>query len=393
MTLGIAAMGDVRSVGCWSGIPHHFWIAAEKLGIDCIPLSVDLEKLRWPRLVWNSVQGLRGQLGGFQYSERCLRLLERQIPDVFWQSKVITFNQHFPRATSILKHGGSVSHYIDAPFVALASGRGLQLGLPKRIVEQAIRLERENYAASERIVAMGRWAADAVIQECGIQEAKVRVILPGANLNIPEGWEATELPGQAGIDRPFTLGFVGKDWQRKGLMLLADVQNELVRRGWKCRVLAAGNAPSDLQLREGIEFVGYIDKSSDADGFLRFLSRCDVGCLFSSREALGISTLEFLRAGVPVAGFAHEGPADTLPPDAGFRFALRTGWSEIADRFEAYLLDSAKQRLFLQNAREWSGRVTWERCLREFQELWETGTIARPVQPWLGLAGVESNSP
>ena len=34
-----------------------------------------------------------------------------------------------------------------------------------------------------------------------------------------------------------------------------------------------------------------------------------------------MSVLEFLRAGVPVAGYAVEGPAETLPPDAGLRFA------------------------------------------------------------------------
>jgi glycosyltransferase involved in cell wall biosynthesis len=254
-------------------------------------------------------------------------------------------------------------------------------------VEKAIRLERENYAASERVVAMGRWAADAVIHECEIPASKVNVILPGANLHIPKEWKAPELSGEAGIDRPFTLGFIGKDWHRKGLMLLSNVQKELVRRGWKCRVLAAGNAPEELQSRDGIEFVGYIDKASNADGFLQFLSKCDVGCLFSSREALGISTLEFLLAGVPVAGFAHEGPADTLPPDAGFRFALATDFSAIADRLETYLQAESEQKLFRQNAREWSRRVTWERCLREFQELWDTGTIANPVQPWKGLAG------
>ncbi|MFN7731661.1 MAG: glycosyltransferase family 4 protein [Pirellula sp.] len=362
------------------------------MGVDCVPLSIQLENLRWSRLLWNGFSALTGQFGGFQYSERCLNLLESQIPESFWKNHILTFNQHFPRAASVLERGGSLEHYIDAPFSALATGRGLKLDLPKRIVDRAMRLERENYAASKRVITMGRWAAEAVVQEFAIEESKVRVILPGANLMIPEGWVAPEFKGRAGIDRPFTLGFVGKDWQRKGLLLLSEIQGELTRRGWSCRVLAAGNAPRDVQLKDGLEFVGYIDKARNTEGFLGFLAKCDVGCLFSSREALGISTLEFLRAGIPVAGFAHEGPADTLPPDAGFRFALGTSFVEIADRLEAYLRNEGEQMAFLQNAREWSKRVTWERCIREFQELWNTGTIANPVQPWKGLEASDFSS-
>src|SRR5581483_7235418 len=98
------------------------------------------------------------------------------------------------------------------------------------------------------------------------------------------------------------------------------------------------------------------------------------------REALGISTLEFLRAGVPVAGYALEGPADTLPPDAGFRFAPGTPPAAVADRLDAYLRDEAEQTAFAAAARRHSGRVTWERCVREFQGLWDTGRLDDPVR-------------
>jgi glycosyltransferase involved in cell wall biosynthesis len=108
--------------------------------------------------------------------------------------------------------------------------------------------------------------------------------------------------------------------------------------------------------------------------------------LFSRQEALGISTLEFLRAGIPVAGFVHEGPADTLPPDSGFRFARDAKVSEVADLFEAYLEDETMQARLRGNARRWSPWVSWERCVSEFEELWTTGSVKNPVRPWLGLS-------
>jgi glycosyltransferase involved in cell wall biosynthesis len=388
MFASVAAVGDVSQAHCWSGVPFHFWQAAMEHGIDAEPWRVDLARLRWPRLFWNICQGMTGSVGGFQYSTRCLRLLEEQVPDVLWRHAIVSFNQHFPRASRVVSRGGEINHYLDAPFSALASGRGLSLQLPRRVLRNAIALERENYAASKRVVAMGRWAADAIVSECDVPSSKVHVILPGANLVLPENWEFPEIEGRAGVDRPFTLGFVGKDWQRKGLPLLVEIREELTRRGWNARVLAAGQAPPELKRCEGVEFVGFIDKAANADGFTKFLTACDVGCLFSDREALGISTLEFLRAGVPVAGFAHEGPADTLPPDAGFRIPFTTPMIEIADRFEAYLEDEAEQHRFGFKARQWSGFVTWGRCIQEFQELWKTGTIAKPIQPWKGLEGL-----
>lgn len=381
----IAAVGNVSDIQSWSGIPFHFWQAGVAAGYSMEPWRVNLGRNTLRRYLWNSGQMLRGQRGGFQYSPWFLGALESQIPDDQWTGEILSFNQHFPRVSSVHRRGGELSHYLDAPFAALATGRGLDLQLPKRVVQNALELERENYASSRRVITMARWAAEVVVRECGVAEEKVGVILPGANLALPDDWHFPSPNGRAGRERDFTLGFVGKDWLRKGLPLLVAVRDELSRRGWRVRVRAAGDAPSEMQRREGVEFVGYLDKHKNTPAFLDFLSTCDVGCLFSEREAFGISTLEFLRAGIPVVGFAHEGPADSLPPDAGFRFSLGCSSQEIADRLEEYLRYEEAQWEFRSNARKWSELVTWERCIREFQEFWTTGVVAKPVRPWQGL--------
>ena len=385
MIRSIAAVGDVTDPACWSGTPYHFWKAAASAGFATKAWRVDLARVRTDRLLWNAAQAMRfRQPGGFQYSSRFLDLIESRLPTTDWTEEIITMNQHFPRATSVEKHGGRLDYYLDAPFSALAAGRGLAVELPRRVVEKAILLERANYAGSNRIVTMARWAADAIRSETGVASEKVHVILPGANLELPPEWTFPPKQGSAGRDRDFTLGFIGKDWQRKGLPLILDVRDELERRGWRTRVLAAGGAPTDLIGRKGLEFAGYIDKKTDPGGFLAFLSRCDVGCLFSGQEALGISILEFLRAGIPVAGFDHEGMADTIPPDAGFRFTREASASEIADRFDDYLKNEGRQADFIASAQGYSPLVSWDRCLREFKELWETGTVAYPLKLWEG---------
>jgi glycosyltransferase involved in cell wall biosynthesis len=181
------------------------------------------------------------------------------------------------------------------------------------------------------------------------------------------------------------LGFVGKDWRRKGLPFLLQVRLNLQRMGMKAVVRAAGYCPTELRHEPGLEYVGYIDKARNPNGFLSFLGACDLGCLFSQHEPLGISTLEFLRAGVPVAGFAIEGPADTLPPDAGFRFQTDDSAEVVAEHLRGVFGAEMALTKMRTAARLWSPMVTWERCLHEWSELLGAGKMANPVQPWRGL--------
>ena len=381
----VAAVGDVTDPISWSGTPFHFWRAASSAGFATEPWQLDLSRITWQRYAWNLAAIFRRGKGGFQYSKWFLDLAEQQIPPALFSSEIITFNQHFPRSSTVEAAGGAISHYIDAPFAALAAGRGLDLRLPAGVVARACALERENYARSRRVIVMARWAGEEVVNRCGVPAQKVFTVMPGANLELPAEWKFPVSRGRPGLDRDFVLGFVGGEWQRKGLPTLLDVRDNLSSRGWRVAVKAVGRAAPELIQRKGMEFVGYINKRTETAKFLEFLAGCDVGCLFSRREAFGISTLEFLRAGVPVAGYAIEGPADSLPPDAGFRFAPSASAAEIAEKFDGYLRDESKQSDMRRNARLWSPLVTWERCLRELQELWTTGTVRSPVQPWRGL--------
>jgi glycosyltransferase involved in cell wall biosynthesis len=328
--------------------------------------------MKWPRRFWAAARAMRGRWpAGFQYSEAFLERAEAQIPRAQLAGEVISFNQHFPRAATVRRAGGRITYYIDATFAALSSGRGLNLKLPSDVVAAARALERENYALADRVVAMAGWTTTSAIQECGVSPQKAYTVLPGANLELPETWRPPDpLPGRMGRERPFVLGFVGKDWRRKGLAVVCDVRDSLAKRGWNAVVRAAGNAPPELRSREGMEFHGSIDKSTHQQGFVKFLASCDVGCLFSDREAFGISTLEFLRTGVPVAGYAIEGPAETLPQDAGFRFRAGTPTDEIAEILAAYLDDETAHASMRDAAARYSPLLTWDRCVGEFERIW-----------------------
>ena len=367
----VAAVGDVATPNCWSGIPYHFWRAATEAMFATGATRLDLGWSAWPRRRWNLARIARGlRPGGFQYSPAFLANAERRVPRDIWASEVISFSQHFPRAATVRAAGGRISYYIDATFAALSSGRGLDLRLPEDVVRAGRALERQNYELADRVIAMASWTAESLAEDCGVPAHKIAVVLPGANLDLPDDWLPEPPNGRPGLDRPFVLGFVGKDWVRKGLPLVCKIRNQLAACGWQTMVLAAGSAPPGLNRQPGVEFVGFIDKRSGPTEFAQFLARCDVGCLFSEQEALGISTLEFLRAGVPVAGYAIEGPADTIPVDAGFRFAAGESAEVISAAFDRYLRDETRQRSFRQAAASHAQHMTWRRCVRDLARIW-----------------------
>jgi len=347
------------------------------------PWRLDLSRFVGARRRWNLFQWLSGAgLGGYQYSDAFLSSAERSVPAALHASQVISFSQHFPRAATIVAAGGSVSYYIDATVASLSAGVGatVRLSPPKRA--EALHKERDNFHRAARIVTMARWAAESVIRECGVPREKVFTILPGANITLPHNWQFTYDDRKPGRERPLVLGFVGKDWQRKGLPFLLAVRNVLARMNWRVVVRAVGHCPPELKRVEGLEYVGFIDKQRDEGRLLRFLADCDLGCLFSKREPLGISTLEFLRVGVPVTGFAVEGLLDTLPPKAGLRFAPTASPEEVAHAIASLFADDQARFAAREAARALSQFVTWNRCIREWRKVIEVGAF-EPFQLWV----------
>jgi glycosyltransferase involved in cell wall biosynthesis len=380
----IAVLGDVLDVDCFGGAPRQFFEAAKRQSFAHHAWRVDVAKLRLPRLAWNLAQVLHGRRPrGFQYSATCRRRSLEQIPREWWATDVISFQQHFPPVAPIKSAGGSLNLYIDATYQQLFPAYGLDEMLPARVCAEAIEYERQVFEGADRIVASQPWTADSLLNDYRIPAQKCATILPAPNFIVHPG-VAPPRAGRAGVDRPVVLGFIGKDWRRKGLRFQLAVAEELQRRGWQARVRAIGFKPDDLDFPcpPSLECLGFIDKARD---FGPFLHSCDLGCLFSEAEAAGIAMLEFLAAGIPVAGFAVNGLRYLLPPDAGFRFEKSAPAAEVSDRLDQWLKDESHQRELRENAARWSPLLTWDRCLAEFREFWETGSIKAGVSPSLGL--------
>jgi glycosyltransferase involved in cell wall biosynthesis len=374
----IAALGDVTDPNCFGGSPRLFLDEARRQGFAEHAWRVDVDRLRAGRWRWNAGQVLRGRRpGGYQFSRACRSAALAQIPPNLLGTEVLSFHQHFPPLEQVRKAGGDVSFYLDATYVQLFPSYGLDRTLSRAIRDEALAYERQTLAAARRVVASQSWAFRSLLSDCKVAPGKCAFILPAPNYPVFPGLRAGARQGRAGRERPFVLGFIGKDWRRKGLPFLVQVAERLRAMGWKAVVRAigfpAGELPADLE----VESLGFIDKRSQ---FGPFLHSCDVGCLFSQAEAAGIAVLEFLGVGIPVAGFTVNGLADLLPREAGFRFSLGAKTDEVAEVFDRYLRDESEQERLRAAAVALAPALSWDRCVREFREYWETGTLAAPLR-------------
>jgi hypothetical protein len=112
----IAALGDVNDRNCFGGAPWQFLQESRRQGFAQEGWSVDVRRLRGRRVAWNAAQLLRGRKpGGFQFSKSGRAAALAQIPKALLRTEVISFHQHFPPYGPILRGGGEVNYYVDAP--------------------------------------------------------------------------------------------------------------------------------------------------------------------------------------------------------------------------------------------------------------------------------------
>ncbi len=360
----LAVVGDANRVATWSGIPYHLLEEGKLQGFFEGGLALRPERFRRARLLWNArMLATTGRWGGFQYSEP---FLERLFAEVEPGGEIVS---HFPLLPPSRRLSGwRVSYYIDATLQQNFRDYGLAARLHRRVRQDALAREREAYGAAERVVCMSRWAATSVIDEYGVERHKVHVVRPGANL--PRDIAASGSEAASKSFEPYLrLGFIGKDWRRKWLPRLLAVAEALERLGTPTRVVAIGVPVAEGQRHRLLERQGFIDKEHEIGRFVDALRSFHFGCLLSSVEALGISTLECLRVGVPVVGTRVGGIVDAIDESVGALVEPEDSPEAIAERIRLLVAPDRYRQLRLEAARR-SEEYSWCATVHRLRQVW-----------------------
>ncbi|MBI4494748.1 MAG: glycosyltransferase family 4 protein [Chloroflexi bacterium] len=161
---------------------------------------------------------------------------------------------------------------------------------------QKYRLNRQVFQAAAGLVTWSEWARRSLVDDYGVEAARVRVLAPGA---APAYFELGERrPGRAapavGDERPLRLLFVGGDFHRKGGPLLLEcLRAGLAERCELHLVTHEAVAPQrNVYLYRGL--------GPNSPELLRLFAQADVFVLPSLAECLAIVLMEATAAGLPV---------------------------------------------------------------------------------------------
>ena len=317
MSVELLCCGDATHLDTWSNIPYFLLQAGRSRQLFSAGLALHPEQLRWQRRLWNLQQWLRtGHPGGFQYSSWFLRSLWRQasqMPALEGQPRRLL--SHYPLLPPFpWPADWRVSFYIDATTRQVFEDYGAGSRISKAFQRVVLQRERAAYQASEAVITMSDWAAESVCSDYRIDPSRVHVVPGGANLDeqalihLP----ATSPPPAPSAQTPLRLGFLGKDWQRKGGPFVLALAEALQRTGIPAVVRAIGPSAAELPSHQLLQPLGFINKRTQMEAFTRELRSWHFGTLFSTSEAYGISNRECLRLGVPVLARAIGGIPSTL---------------------------------------------------------------------------------
>jgi glycosyltransferase involved in cell wall biosynthesis len=361
----LVAYGDPNSMGTWNAIPYFFLQAGLRNGLFRAGIALAPERFRRRRLLWNALRPLALERpGGFMYSGAYLRALWAERRPSTGISEYVSHFQLLPPAEVV---GEPVSYYIDATMRQYFEQYEIRLG--ERIQAEALAREREAYLAARFVVCMSRWCAEDVQASYGVPAEKLRVILPGANVDEASVPAATAWDGKLS---PLRLGLIGIDWERKGGPLLLDVASRLQKRGHPVEVVVIGPQASTLPPHPALRAIGFVDKARELPRFLELVRSFHFGCLLSHAEASGFSTLECLRLGVPVIVRDVGGLPENVPESAGLVIPAEQTGERLAEELAAAVLQAPERYAALREAAEnAAGYYSWDRTAREFLALLE----------------------
>jgi glycosyltransferase involved in cell wall biosynthesis len=364
--------GDATHPTTHGGLSFRLLTAGLQSGLLQGGLSLDPQRLRWQRRLWNGLQLLRtGKPGGFQYSQvfTSALLAQARLP----ADQPLSLLSHYPHLPGWpWPKAWSVDFYIDATSRQVFDDYGSGQRISQRYQKHLLELERRAYECAGAVICRSQWAADSVITDYGIDPTKVHVVPGGANLDeaLLAQCPAAAPPPQPSADQPLRLGFLGKEWQRKGGPFLLQLADALQQRDIPAVIRAIGPDPAHLPPHPALHPLGFINKQGDTVRFVAELRSWHFGTLFSEAEAFGISNRECFRLGVPVIAHAVGGIASTLPDGGcGRLFPTHPSAAEVADWIAARLSPYSSYLAWREELAPRWREFTWEAAVEQLSEI------------------------
>jgi glycosyltransferase involved in cell wall biosynthesis len=245
---------------------------------------------------------------------------------------------------------------LKVPVVCTLSGEDIFLDdLREPYRREAFELIRKHAESVDAFIATTKYYADHAAAHFGLQRDRIHVVPLGVHADDFTATTRTPQP-------PFTIGYLARICEAKGLMNLCAAAVDLRRRGHHLRVVAAGYlGASDRPyfekvrasvaangLQEFFDFRGEVDRH----GKVELLHSSDVFSVPTVyHEAKGLYVVEAMAAGVPVVQPRHGSVPELIEATGGGLLYDPASAGELVAALERLIGDEALRRTLGENGR------------------------------------------
>ena len=306
--------GDSTDISVRNGTPYFILKAANEEGIQLSGIKLFPNKLNIIKPIWNIKQLLfTGRYSGFQYSNTFFKKLFKQ------SNLPLNENLNLISQCPFLpiypwNNNWNVYFYIDATTKQIFE-EYRYISISDKYKIEILEKEKKNYLNAKLIFCMSNWAKDSLLKDYDISESKIKIWNGGSNLSssFRNTIKKKRLPLKPSQTNPLKIGFIGKEWERKGGPFLLKLIEKLNSNGIYSVLKVVGPINLKLPKNNNIELLGFIDKRKDQMKFTSEVQSWHYSTLFSKSEAYGISNKECLQIGVPVICHDVGGIKETIP--------------------------------------------------------------------------------
>lgn len=174
------------------------------------------------------------------------------------------------------------------------------------------RLEKKAYRKLNLILSNTEYVKERLIDFYEVEASKVHTVYLPAPVEMVD-----EKKVRYKVNPPFTISFIGGNFQRKGLLQLIKAVKILKKDGFDVYLKVAGRDKNlslierwikKQTLEDIVEFLGHLERKE----IEKLLEKTDVFAMPSITEAFGLVYLEAMAFGIPVVGSKEGGVREII---------------------------------------------------------------------------------
>lgn len=276
-------------------------------------------------------------------------------------------------------HGVLADEYIQT----LSSGKlSLRERLANLLMWQLSKLEGESARNANLVVAVSNNSADKAVQFYNVDKAKVRVVPNGVDSERfkPNG-DGEKLKRNLGLSNKQIVLFVGRLIPRKGLPLLVEAANRIVKERGDTMFIIVGDGPLRSSLTSHLVRLGlsrnFLFLGDVKENMLPSLyNSADVFAFPSVQEGQGIALLEAQASAKPVVAFKVGGVKEAVSDGNGGLLVERGSSDGLAEAILKLLSDSTLRQRMGVKGREFVLRnFTWDICAEKMRRVYREALV------------------